>query len=662
MTRADTAGSGDARVVGVAVGIASFLLYFATLHPSLPGGDSGEFIAVAHELGIAHPPGYPLYTVLGHVWIVLLSFADPAWAMNLLSALTQATACGVLTTATARATKDATAGVMGGAVWAVTAPVWKMAVVAEVFALNALFAAVLFAAFLSLARGGGRWAYTVICLLCGALIAHHHTLVLLAAPVFVASVVVLQGRLPARELVARAFGAGLLGASPILLLPLVARTNPALAWGDPSSWSGLLHHLLRGDYGTLSLEPEESGLTADVSHVALWLRSIPTAIGIPAALLALVGLGTSMVRARRDTHHRAIGGVVLGFFALQVLFFTRVGFPDEPLFVGVVERFWILPSMVVAWLAALGLQRIAVRRPRWIAPAIAAVVIAWPAISHVRTVDASGNVFFDDHVANVLASNPEGGALFVQGDVLHNALAVATVVRGLRPDLAWADQELMTYAWGVDRIRSRAPGLLPEPLGRDEVYDVEDPTSWNVHWFDHLRDRPVAVIGVKESSYAERYAMVPRGLVSSVVPIDEVPTLDAQAETAIALFDSMRWRSWFRRHDPRGFEAHERWRLADFVTRTCLLACQPAASGWTTSSHPGLVDLEAFLEMVLDHDPGFAELDRAGGLVSALHPAVRDVVRARRLLDRSLRRQGEGARADEARRVLRSLPSVEASR
>lgn len=650
-------------VLATTVALASLALYLATLHPTLPGGDAGELIAVAHELGIAHPPGYPLYTLLGHMWIRLWGFADPAWSMNLLSAITQALACGVLTAATWKLTRDTAAAVTAGALWAVTAPVWKMAIVAEVFALNALFAAILLLAFARLLHGHARGPFTVICLLCGGLLAHHHTLVLLALPVFVTSVVMLRTTLPARELVGRAAGAGLLGASPIVLLPLIARTEPTLAWGDPTSARGLFHHLLRGDYGTLSLEPEGSGLTTDVAHHLLWLRSIPVEAGVPAAGLAIVGAILLVRRARGGGTHGALTATLAGFFALQWLFFTRVGFPDTPLFVGVVERFWILPAMVVALLAGFGLHAIARRTPRPAAVVLAAVTIAWPAATHLRTVDASGNTFVDDLAHGVLASVPENGALFVQGDLLHNALAVDTVVRGRRPDVAWADQELMTYPWAVDRIRDRHPRLLPDPLGAHDAYDADDTTSWNVRWFDHLAgDRPTTIVGVKEDSWSVRYAMVPRGLVSRVVPKDAVPDLETQADTAVALMDSMRWRSWFRRQDPRGFEAHARWRLADFVARTSLLVCQPRPMTWTTATHPGLAALDAFLDALARHEHDEVELDRAGGLASALHPALRDVDRARTLLERALRRQGEGPRADEARRVLQSLPAVEGSR
>ena len=47
-----------------------FGMYWKTIYPTIPG-DGGELIAQACQLGIAHPPGYPLYTLLVHNWIKL---------------------------------------------------------------------------------------------------------------------------------------------------------------------------------------------------------------------------------------------------------------------------------------------------------------------------------------------------------------------------------------------------------------------------------------------------------------------------------------------------------------------------------------------------------------------------------------------------------------
>ena len=59
----------------------------ATLAPTVLAGDGGEFQFVPYLLGVAHPTGYPLYTLLGWLWSHLLPVGDVAYRMNLFSAL-----------------------------------------------------------------------------------------------------------------------------------------------------------------------------------------------------------------------------------------------------------------------------------------------------------------------------------------------------------------------------------------------------------------------------------------------------------------------------------------------------------------------------------------------------------------------------------------------
>src|ERR1700746_3899818 len=61
-------------------------LRLATLHPAYHPDDSPEITAAMAELGIAHPPGYPLPTLLGPLAVLLLPGA-PAFASNCLAAL-----------------------------------------------------------------------------------------------------------------------------------------------------------------------------------------------------------------------------------------------------------------------------------------------------------------------------------------------------------------------------------------------------------------------------------------------------------------------------------------------------------------------------------------------------------------------------------------------
>ncbi len=71
-----------------AMGVFALVLtgYVLTLAPTVTFWDAGELIAAVHTLGIPHPPGTPLFVLLGHVWSMMLPLGEVAWRLNLMSA------------------------------------------------------------------------------------------------------------------------------------------------------------------------------------------------------------------------------------------------------------------------------------------------------------------------------------------------------------------------------------------------------------------------------------------------------------------------------------------------------------------------------------------------------------------------------------------------
>ena len=393
------------------------------------------------------------------------------------------------------------------------------------FALNALLAACALAAFTALMRrrDAGASAIAPLAVLAGIgglLVGHHHTLVLLLLPLALAALAV--ARPSRRGWIALACGLAL-GLLPLHYLPWAAgRTPPApLSWGDPVTTGRFARVLTRGDYGTFQLQSRESGLVADRSHVALFAESLPRDFTPWGVALAAIGL----VVLLRDPRRRALGLALLGFAALQAVFFTRVGFPTTPaVYLGVVERFWILPGVVVALLLGVGVAAALARLSRPIVAAAFATLAlaacaAWPALRHAALVDQRDNRFVAALADGVLASAPDSCVLFVQGDLFHNALAVRHLVEGARPDLVVLDQEMMTYAWYVARTRRLHPGILPPRLGAEDRYDGT-PASGNVAWLDHLfaSGRPVAFLGLKERQLRGALRAAAGGLRAARVP------------------------------------------------------------------------------------------------------------------------------------------------
>src|SRR3954470_2569025 len=75
-------------------GLVIFLLYLATLAPTTAMWDASEYITAAYTLGIPHPPGNPLFVLLGRV-ASLLPVGNVAYRINLLAAVCSALAAGI---------------------------------------------------------------------------------------------------------------------------------------------------------------------------------------------------------------------------------------------------------------------------------------------------------------------------------------------------------------------------------------------------------------------------------------------------------------------------------------------------------------------------------------------------------------------------------------
>ncbi|MDP3774672.1 MAG: DUF2723 domain-containing protein [Gemmatimonadales bacterium] len=70
--------------------------YVFTLAPSVTFWDAGEFISASHILGIPHPPGTPMFVILGRVWDAFFPVGTTAFKTNLMSATFSACASGFL--------------------------------------------------------------------------------------------------------------------------------------------------------------------------------------------------------------------------------------------------------------------------------------------------------------------------------------------------------------------------------------------------------------------------------------------------------------------------------------------------------------------------------------------------------------------------------------
>ncbi|HUF64872.1 MAG TPA: DUF2723 domain-containing protein [Gemmatimonadaceae bacterium] len=82
------------RAAAVASGLV-MLLYLVTLSPSTAMWDTSEYIAAAYIMGIPHPPGNPLFVLIGRVFSMLPIAPNVAMRINILAALSSAISAGM---------------------------------------------------------------------------------------------------------------------------------------------------------------------------------------------------------------------------------------------------------------------------------------------------------------------------------------------------------------------------------------------------------------------------------------------------------------------------------------------------------------------------------------------------------------------------------------
>ncbi|XP_074852349.1 protein O-mannosyl-transferase TMEM260 isoform X5 [Carettochelys insculpta] len=247
--------AGFAGALGAAVAAA----YAATLPPSVPGGDSGELITAAYELGVAHPPGYPLFTLLARLVIGLLPFGSIAYRVNLLCSLLGAAAASLLYYTVFRLSGSYAGGILAAGVFSFSRLTWQWSIAAEVFSLNNLFVGLLMllaVRFEEATTAKERSEISKVgAFCCGLSLCNQHTITL-----YVLCIVpwVLFQLFKGKELslgyllkLGLCFLAGLL---PYLYLPASSYLNQARwTWGDQMTFQGFLTHFLREEYGTFSL-------------------------------------------------------------------------------------------------------------------------------------------------------------------------------------------------------------------------------------------------------------------------------------------------------------------------------------------------------------------------------------------------------------------------
>ena len=167
----------------LAVGSAA-VVYLKTLCHTVSAADAGELITACFTLGIAHWPGYPLYVILGNLFINMFQGADPAYTVNLMSAFFGMLTVGFLYAVLYHFTRIPFLSASVALLFAWCDTFWSVSVIAEVYTLHTFFTAVILYLLTVWIERRSEWVLYVVPFLIG-LACTNHQLSFLLVPLLI---------------------------------------------------------------------------------------------------------------------------------------------------------------------------------------------------------------------------------------------------------------------------------------------------------------------------------------------------------------------------------------------------------------------------------------------------------------------------------------------
>jgi len=466
--------------VGVALllFVTCFACYRLTLAPTITwkhdGVDSGDLITAAHTLGVAHPPGYPLFTLLGKLF-ALLPIGETAYRVNLMSAVLAASTVSLLFFALLQLVPqrlDARSTVVIAAASALllafSRVFWSQAIIAEVYSLNALIVAMtIFFATLYWRKGESRWLYA-LALALGLGLSNHFSCLLLMPGVLL---LVLRKRRLTGTVCLGMTVLFLAGLSTYLYLPLSSARHPPLDWGGPHTWSGFWWTVSAQIYREYVFGLPLAHLPA---RLGSWLSLSAAQFTWLGFALGLVGIWDLWAEERE--------WLVFSLLSFSAVVIYSVTYNTTDSYVYLIPSFllfamwmargasYLLREAIIPWISKARDHVSSRSRPLWLFTLPLLLLPVFVLGANLRNLDLSNDREAYEYAATVFAQVPADAVIIAGTDAHVFSLRYLVYVEAAAPEAVVVAEGLYEYEWYKDTLLRHHPQLaIPSSTG--DAYD-----------------------------------------------------------------------------------------------------------------------------------------------------------------------------------------------
>jgi len=428
---------------------ALYFLYLSNLSLHVFGADSIDFATSMSSWGIAHPPGYPLYNLIGNL-VRFLPFKNTYFTLSLPSAMF-AIASGVcIFFITNLITGNKTASLLASLLFFVLFPVWLYAIVPEAFALASFLILLQILSILGLffKKGNKNLLIVLFFLSIGLSVSHHHLFVFFIPSYYY---LVKKKKTLIRDFIAKKYTVILSLISGIafyLYAPIVSFFNASPDIENAKSLSGFINLITRSSYGTFKAYAGSSANLVNQLYsffsFFIFLIQDYKPLGI---IFIMFGFVFLYRKNRVVFNFFIINMASLLFFLFYANFFLSAEFG-----VATYERFLIFIYLVLAIIVGLGINYLSILCEKfiikftkkvsvlWFAQVIvyllALILVTTTTISNYRVISNVKNIVdFENYGLDILKTPKKNALLILKTDNSFFLAEHFLTVRKLRPDL-----------------------------------------------------------------------------------------------------------------------------------------------------------------------------------------------------------------------------------
>lgn len=530
----------------LSIGIFSAVLFFFFQAQGIYTGDSGDLVTAAATLGVAHPPGYPLYTFLG--WILShVPVFTPSWRVSLLSSVPSAFALVALYIIVFRLTKDTFAAVFSVLTLMGNYVFFLYSVTPEVFALYNLFVVLLILTLIQWKETRNSRFVAVASFLFGLALTHQHVILFLvpALAFFLWDIQALPQH-KRRIVLIRSFVWGAVGLIPYVYAPIAASFDSIINWDRPVTLAGFWRLVTRADYGTfISGSAFGQTLLQRLLSVRAYGDFVRLDVGVIGIILAIMGI--YFLWQKKTSVAQML---LIALFFLGPVFFFYASFPLVSRFtLATYERFLLPSYSIIAILVGIGVheailraaaafQKLVSREVAGIGKALFGaclliVPLTFLAITLWRFWGLSTDRTAENLGRDVLASAPPNSIIILYQDTPLFTTQYVRYGLGVRTDTIVLHGSRLTSLDYRHVMSKNFPSIkIPKSEGSQFLIDFIE---------QNAADRPV--LSNMLLPLGKQWYWVPHGLLYEMVPERALPTVSQTVATNAVL--------WGAFHDPK---------------------------------------------------------------------------------------------------------------